>query len=338
MTRPSDHPPIESGRIGVLLVNLGTPDDLSVRSVRRYLKEFLADPRVVEIPKLIWWLVLNGIILNVRPKKSAAAYAKIWRKAENESPLRYFTRKQAEKLALTFPALTIDYAMRYGQPNIPTQLAKMQAQGCDRILVVPLYPQYSATTNASVNDAVFDHLKSLRWQPTLRIAHPWYAQPAYIDALAKQVTDYLQTAAQAPDKILLSFHGLPKQSLQKGDPYYCHCQKTGRLLAEQLEKTEGEVIVTFQSRFGPAKWLEPYTSDTLAKLPEQGVKNLLVLTPGFATDCLETLEEIAIEGVEDFLKAGGQHCEVLPCLNDSDNGMALLNDIVTRELGGWYSE
>ena len=306
MTRPSDHPPIESGRIGVLLVNLGTPDDLSVRSVRRYLKEFLSDPRVVEIPKLAWWLILNGIILNVRPKKSAAAYAKIWRSDGNESPLRYFTRKQAETLAIRFPSLSIDYAMRYGQPSISAKMTQLQESGCDRILVVPLYPQYSATTNASVHDAVFKHLNSLRWQPTLRIAHPWYAQPAYINALANQVTDYLQQTSKAPDKILLSFHGLPKQSLEKGDPYYCHCLKTGRLLAQKLGKADGEVVVTFQSRFGPAKWLEPYTVDTLATLPAQGVKNLLVLTPGFATDCLETLEEIAIEGVKEFRQAGGE--------------------------------
>ncbi len=335
MTRPSDHPTIESGRTGVLLVNLGTPDDLSPKSVRRYLKEFLFDPRVVEIPRVVWWFVLNGIILNTRPKKSAAAYAKIWLKDVNESPLRYYTRAQAEKLAGLFPDLIVDYAMRYGNPSIASRLTALQQQGCDRILIVPLYPQYSATTTASVQDAVFDHLKTLRWQPTLRIAHPWYDQPAYIDALAAQVAEFQKHSPLKHEKILLSFHGLPKQSLSKGDPYYCQCQKTGRLLAEKLGKSSEDVLITFQSRFGPAKWLEPYTVDVLGQLPAQGVKNLLILTPGFATDCLETLEEIAMEGVEVFKEAGGEQCDVLPCLNDSTPGITLLQDIVTREASGW---
>lgn len=335
MNQPKNHPSVASGGIGVLLVNLGTPDDLSVRSVRRYLKEFLSDPRVVEIPRPIWWLILNGIILNTRPKRSAQAYAKIWRHDDQESPLRYFTRAQADRLSQTWPDIHVDFAMRYGSPSIPQRLTAMQAAGCDRILVVPLYPQYSATTNASVTDAVFDHLNSLRWQPSLRIAHPWYDQPAYIEALAAQVRQHLVGAEQHPDKVLLSFHGLPKRSLELGDPYYCHCQKTGRLLATALGKAPEDVLVTFQSRFGPAKWLEPYTSDTLAKLPQDGVKNLLILTPGFATDCLETLEEIAMEGVETFKQAGGEQCTVLPCLNDSEDGMRLLNDILSRELGGW---
>lgn len=338
MHQPKQHPTVASGRVGVLLVNLGTPDDLSVRSVRRYLKEFLSDPRVVEIPKPVWWLILNGIVLNTRPKKSAAAYAKIWRHDDNESPLRYFTQAQAEKLAERRSDIVVDYAMRYGNPDIRSRLESLQAAGCDRLLVVPLYPQYSATTNASVTDAVFDHLKSLRWQPSLRIAHPWYDQPVYIQALANQVRAHLASTERAPEKILLSFHGLPKRSLELGDPYYCHCQKTGRLLAEALGWAREDVLITFQSRFGPAKWLEPYTSETLETLPGKGVKNLLVLTPGFATDCLETLEEIAMEGVESFQSAGGEHCDVLPCLNDSEDGMALLDDIVTRELGGWITD
>ncbi|EAR10910.1 ferrochelatase [Reinekea blandensis] len=337
MHQPKQHPSVAYGRVGVLLVNLGTPDDLSVRSVRRYLREFLSDSRVVEIPKPIWWLILNGIVLNTRPKKSVAAYAKIWRHDDQESPLRYFTRAQSEKLATHWPELVVDFAMRYGNPDIASRLDAMRAAGCDRLLVVPLYPQYSATTNASVNDAVFDHLKTLRWQPTVRIAHPWYDQPAYIDALVQQVHAHLGSANPAPDKILLSFHGLPKRSLELGDPYYCHCQKTGRLLAEALGWPHDKVLITFQSRFGPAKWLEPYTSDTLADLPGEGVKNLLVLTPGFATDCLETLEEIAMEGVETFKAAGGENCTVLPCLNDSEEGMQVLNDMVTRELAGWLA-
>jgi ferrochelatase len=337
MTRPLDHPAINHGKVGVLLVNLGTPDDLSTGSVRRYLKEFLSDPRVVEIPKPIWWLILNGIVLNVRPKKSAAAYAKIWRKEENESPLRYFTRAATEKLTPLFPDCVVDYAMRYGQPSIDDKMSNLKAQGCDRILIIPLYPQYSATTNASVNDAVFDYLRSERWQPTIRIAHPWYGSSSYISALASQVTEYLNATQQKPDRVLLSFHGLPKQSLTKGDPYYCHCQVTGRLLAEALGMTQEQVLITFQSRFGPAKWLEPYTSQTLMELPKQGVKNLLILTPGFASDCLETLEEIGLEGVETFKEAGGEICTVLPCLNDSVEGIALLEDITRTELGGWLS-
>lgn len=225
--------------------------------------------------------------------------------------------------------------MRYGQPNIPTKMAELQAKGCDRILVVPLYPQYSATTNASVNDAVFDHLAKLAWQPTIRIAHPWYRHPAYIEALAKQVEGHLESVDSRPDKILLSFHGLPKESLSQGDPYHCHCQVTRRLLAERLGWPSDDVVLTFQSRFGPAKWLQPYTSDVLAELPKDGVKNLLVLTPGFVADCIETLEEIAMEGVEIFEEAGGEHCTVLPCLNDSDDNTELMIKVLSEELAGW---
>jgi ferrochelatase len=336
MTLPTNHPVVKTGKIGLLLVNLGTPDDPSTASVRRYLKEFLSDQRVVDIPRLLWLPILHGIILNTRPKRSAAAYRKIWREADNESPLRYFTAQQAHQLALQWPDLVVDYAMRYGLPSLPDKMAKLTAQGCDRILVVPLYPQYSATTNASVNDAVFDYLKAQRWQPTVRIAHPWYRHPAYIEALAAQVHRHLASVGE-PDKILLSFHGLPKQSLPKGDPYYCHCQVTGRLLAEALGWPTDRVLISFQSRFGPAKWLQPYTSDTFAALPGQGVKNLLVLTPGFATDCLETLEEIGMEGVETFKEAGGEQCTLLPCLNDSELGVAMLVRVLTDELAGWFS-
>lgn len=335
MSRPSDHPPISSGRIGVLLINLGTPEDLSPKSVRRYLKEFLWDRRVVEIPRIVWWFVLNLIVLNTRPKKSAAAYAKIWRHEENESPLRHFTRELTKKLAEQFPDLVVDFAMRYGEPSIAEKMRELQGKGCDRLLIVPLYPQYSATTNASVLDAVYDHLKSLRWQPTLRVAHPWYGHEKYIESLRAQVQAYQAQASEPTQKLLLSFHGLPKFSLDKGDPYYCQCQKTGRLLAESLNMPAEDVIVSFQSRFGPAKWLEPYTSDTLEALGKKQTKNLLVMTPGFATDCLETLEEIAMEGVETFEEAGGQGCTVLPCLNDSEGGVDLMKTIVTEELAGW---
>lgn len=335
MNLPSDHPAVASGNLGVLLVNLGTPNDLSVRSVRRYLKEFLSDSRVVGIPKIIWWPLLNGIILNTRPKKSAAAYAKIWRQEENESPLRYFTRQLSVRLSEEMPLVHVEYAMRYGQPSIHQKLDVLKNSGCDRILVVPLYPQYSATTTASVNDAVFDYFKKQTWQPSLRIAHPWYRHDRYIHALKEQVQAFLSEENTRPEKILLSFHGLPKNSLAQGDPYYCHCQVTGRLLAESLDFNESDVIVTFQSRFGPSKWLEPYTSNTLTSLAKQGVKNLLILTPGFAADCLETLEEIAMEGVETFIEAGGVQCNVLPCLNDSKGGVQMMKAVLEEELGGW---
>jgi ferrochelatase len=335
MTKPTNHPIVKNGRVGVLIVNLGTPDSLETKRVRAYLAEFLADPRVINIPRVVWLPILYGVILTVRPKKSAAAYAKVWRYEEDESPLRYFTRQQAHKLAERFDNYVVDYAMRYGQPSIASRMSDLQKQGCDRILVVPMYPQYSATTNASVADAVFKVMKKLTWQPALRIAAPWYNHPSYIDALKQQVEGHLAQQEKGYDRILLSFHGLPKQSLTGGDPYYCHCQVTGRLLAEALNKTSDEVMVTFQSRFGPAKWLEPYTADTLAELPAQGVKRLLVLTPGFTADCIETLEEIAIEGAETFKAAGGEYMTVLPCLNDSDEGMAMLEAVVKEELGGW---
>lgn len=338
MSRPSDHPSVAHGRVGILLVNLGTPEDLSVSSVRRYLKEFLSDSRVVEIPKPIWWLILNGVILQTRPKKSAANYAKVWLKDPDESPLRRYTRLQAEKLAEQMPEAVVDYAMRYGNPSIPNKMAALKAQGCDRIVVVPLYPQYSSTTTASVNDAVFDWLKTQRWQPSVRIAHPWYDHPNYIDALAAQVEqDWQQRKVEGDRHLLLSFHGLPKLSLDRGDPYYCQCMVTGRLLAERLKLPREQVHITFQSRFGPAKWLEPYTVDVLAKLPKDGIKQLTVMTPGFVADCLETLEEIGMEGVEIFTEAGGEHCQVLPCLNDSDGSIQLLKDIATREADGWLN-
>lgn len=335
--KPQNHPPVQFGKVGVLLVNLGTPDDLSTASVRRYLKEFLSDSRVVEIPKPVWWLILNGIILNVRPKKSAAAYAKVWLQELNESPLRHYTKAQVDGLAPLLPNVEVDFAMRYGNPSIAQKMSELQAKGCDRILVVPLYPQYSATTTATVTDKVFDYLRKQRWQPTVHIAHPWYDQPIYISALKTQIDDWVSVHGK-PDKLLLSFHGLPKQNLDKGDPYYCHCQVTGRLLATALGWSASDVLITFQSRFGPAKWLEPYTSDTLAQLPQQGVKKLLVATPGFVADCLETLEEIAMEGKETYMDAGGEAFTVLPCLNDSKDSIKVLYDVVMREAKGWISQ
>lgn len=335
MTKPINHPEVRTGNVGVLLVNLGTPDALTVQSVRRYLREFLSDSRVVTLPRFLWLPLLNLVILNVRPKKSLAAYSKIWRKQDDQSPLRYYTEKLAQGIAARQPGAKVEFAMRYGQPAIARQLAQMQEAGCDRILVVPLYPQYSATTNATVVDEVYRYLKSKVWQPTVRIAAPWYRHPAYIEALKTQVLNHIEQKQSQPDKILLSFHGLPEKSLEDGDPYYCQCMVTGRLLAEALGKTSDQVSVTFQSRFGPAAWLQPYTSEVLESLPKQGVNSLLVLTPGFVADCIETLEEIAIEGKEDFIAAGGKECDVLPCLNDSPEGLDVMNRVVTEELAGW---
>ncbi|MDN3647419.1 ferrochelatase [Reinekea marina] len=332
---PVGHPDVKFGRIGVVLVNLGTPDDLSPKSVRRYLKEFLSDSRVVEIPKLLWWPLLNGIILNTRPKKSAQAYRKIWLHDINESPLRHYTQQQAEKLAHQMPEVDVVWAMRYGQPSISTALTQLQAKGCDRIVVFPMYPQYSATTNATVSDAVFDHLKTLRWQPTVRIAHPWYRQEAYINAIAALLKARLNERESAPEKIIMSFHGLPERFINQGDPYQCHCFVTRRLIAEAIGWSLDDVLVTFQSRFGKAKWIEPYTNATLTSLAEEGVKDILVLTPGFVVDCLETLEEIAMEGKEVFEEAGGTHYDVLPCLNDSGEAMDMIEQLVKAELSGW---
>ena len=335
---PEGHPTVKFGRIGVVLVNLGTPDDLSPKSVRRYLKEFLSDRRVVEIPRLIWWPLLNGIILNTRPKKSARAYAKVWMQDVDDSPLRHYTRQQADKLTAAMPNVEVVWAMRYGQPNIAKGLTELQAKGCDRIVVLPMYPQYSATTNATVSDAVFDHLKTLRWQPTVRIAHPWYRSDHYIGAITRQLKARLAQRSKAPEKIILSFHGLPERFIESGDPYQCHCLVTGRLIAEAIGWPAEDVLVTFQSRFGKAKWIEPYTNATLTALPSKGVKDILVLTPGFVVDCLETLEEIGMEGKEVFEQAGGEQYDVLPCLNDSDDAMHMIQKLVEAELQGWLEE
>lgn len=335
MSKPQQHPVVKHGRIGVLLVNLGTPDGTDYWSVRRYLKEFLSDRRVIELHPLLWAPVLYGPILTLRPFKSAEAYRKIWLKDENESPLRYYSRRQAERLRERRPDLVIDWAMRYGTPSIRERIDALVGQGCDRLLVLPLYPQYSATTSASVADAAFDALKRLRWQPTLRLAHPWYDHPAHIRALTQSVQRQLAALEAEPEVLVLSFHGLPKKYFDLGDPYYCHCQKTARLLREALGWPEERVRVTFQSRLGPTEWLQPYTAEVLAHLPKEGVKNIAVATPGFVTDCVETLEEIALEGREIFEEAGGERYTVLPCLNDSDESIEMLAALVDQELGGW---
>ena len=333
---PNTHPEVAFGKTGLLLVNLGTPESPDKKGLRPYLKQFLSDRRVIEASPLIWQPILRGIILNTRPKKSAEAYAKIWREESNESPLRYYTRVQAEKLqAQLGDAVKVDWAMRYGAPSIETRLADMKAAGCERIAIIALYPQYSASTSASVYDDVFRALLKLRWQPAIRTAAPWHDHPAYIDALAQSVTDHLSGLDFEPEHIIASFHGLPQSYFEKGDPYHCHCAKTARLLREKLGMDEDKLRLTFQSRFGPTKWLEPYTDKTVIEMAEQGVKKIAVVTPGFISDCVETLEEIGIALEEDFIAAGGTHFSTVPCLNDSDISQNLLQIIAERELAGW---
>jgi protoporphyrin/coproporphyrin ferrochelatase len=334
----SDHPAIRHGRIGVLLVNLGTPDATDYWSMRRYLKEFLSDRRVIEVNRWVWWFVLNFIILTKRPFRSGEAYRSIWNKELDESPLRTITRSQVEKLAVAFkaePQVTLNWAMRYGNPSIASRLAAMKADGCDRILLVPLYPQYSAATTATVCDAAFDALKAMRWQPTLRVAPPYYDDLFYIDALATSLQDGLSKLDFVPEVVVASFHGLPKTYFDKGDPYFCHCSKTTRLIREALGWDEARLILTFQSRFDKAEWLQPYTDKTIARLARDGVRKLAVITPGFVSDCVETLEEITIQGGKIFRKYGGENYAVLPCLNDDVPGIGFLTHHVTRELAGW---
>jgi len=336
---PAGHPPAASGRIGVLLVNLGTPDATDYWSMRRYLKEFLSDRRVIEENRLKWWLVLNLIILSVRPKRKGRDYDTIWNRERNESPLKTITRAQAEKLQVTLaaadPRITVDWAMRYGNPAIAERLEALRKAGCDRILIVPLYPQYSAATTATVADKAFLALMTMRWQPAVRIAPPWHDDPVYIEALASALEAAIARLPFAPDMILASFHGMPKDYLAKGDPYYCQCHKTARLLRARLGLAEDRFMLTFQSRFGSAEWLQPYTDMTVKGLGEKGVKNLAVVMPGFVADCLETLEEIAGENAEIFRHAGGENFAAIPCLNDSEAGMTVISHVVLRELQGW---
>ena len=332
---PAEHPPIPAPRVGVLLVNLGTPDDASPAAVKRYLREFLSDRRVVEIPPALWQPILRGVILNTRPKKSAANYAKVWDHDAGDSPLRVITRAQAASLQAALPDVVVDWAMRYGNPSIETRLTALKEAGCTRFLAAPLYPQYSAATTATVMDKIFDVLKRWRWQPALRTLPPYHDDPAYIDALASSIEAGLAGLDFDPQAVIASFHGMPARTLRLGDPYHCHCQKTGRLLAERLGWSPGKLRVTFQSRFGRAEWLKPYTDATLAALPGEGIKRVAVVAPGFAADCLETLEEIAMQGREIFEHAGGDRFAYLPCLNASAPGIEMMQKLLARELEGW---
>ena len=331
---PADHTPVKSGKIGVLVVNLGTPDAPETGPVRRYLAEFLSDRRVIEIPPIAWQPILRGIILNTRPKKSAAAYREVW--TDKGSPLAAITADQAEGLQSRLgDTAMVEWAMRYGEPSIPRQLEKLMDAGCDRILLAPLYPQYCAATTATVVDKAADWLRERRWQPSLRTLPPYHDDPAYIDALAADLGRQLDALDFTPEVLLLSFHGMPQRTLELGDPYHCHCRKTARLLEAKMARSDIRMVTTFQSRFGPAKWLTPATDTTLEEEAAQGTKRLAIAAPGFSADCLETLEELAIRGKEQFIEAGGEQYATLSCLNTSDAGMAMLETIVRRELGGW---
>jgi ferrochelatase len=326
-----------AGKIGVLLVNLGTPDATDYWSMRRYLKEFLSDRRVIETNRVLWWFILNFVILTIRPGRKGRDYETIWNREKNESPLKTITRAQSEKLAAHFKDrnIAVDWAMRYGNPSIPERLKALYAEGCERILIVPLYPQYCAATTASVADKVSETLSKMRAQPTLRFVPPYYNDPVYIEALAKSCESELAKLPWKPDLLLASFHGIPQEYVDKGDPYQAQCFETGRLLRERM-KLDGKTFrVTFQSRFGTAEWLQPYTGETVKGLPEMGVKNLAVVTPGFSADCLETLEEIGGENAEYFHGMGGKNFAALPCLNDSIEGMRAIAHLVERELKGW---
>jgi ferrochelatase len=325
-----NHPDIKFGKTGVLLINLGTPDSTSWWDIRKYLKEFLSDKRVIEVNPILWQIILNLFILTFRPSKTAHAYRKIWRKETNESPLLYFTRNQAKKLnnKIGNDKLIIDFAMRYGNPSIKSKLNFLKDEGCENIIILPLYPQYAAATTATVCDEVYRSLMGMRWQPSLQVIPHYESEPAYIEALTKSLERKLENINWKPDLIISSYHGIPKKYFDKGDPYHCYCHKTTRLMKEKFNLID--IQLTFQSRFGPQEWLTPYTDKTLESLPENGVKNLLVICPGFASDCVETLEEIDIQGREIFLNSGGKNFDLIPCLNDNSDHIDLFEKLISK--------
>ncbi len=327
-----NHPKINFGKTGVLLINLGTPNSTNWWDIRMYLKEFLSDRRVIEVNPFIWQIILNLFILTFRPSKTAKAYKQIWMKDVNKSPLRYYTEKQSEKLnqKINKDSLVIDFAMRYGDPSIKNKIENLQKKGCEKIIIFPLYPQYASPTTATVCDEVYRTLMKMRWQPAIQIIPHYESEPLYIDALVNSINKKISSIDWKPDLIVASYHGIPKKYFEKGDPYHCYCQKTTRLVSEKFNQTK--IITTFQSRFGPADWLQPYTDKTLEKLPKEGIKKVLVISPGFASDCVETLEEICIQGRESFEKAGGEKFGFIPCLNDNDDHIALLEHLVEKNL------
>ena len=335
---PDSHPEINHSHIGILLINLGSPDATSFLPVRRYLKEFLSDHRVVEAKGPVWWLIFNGIILTRRPLSLGAAYEKIWNNEAGEAPLKTITRRQAEGLSGKFAGnsqIEVDWAMRYGAPRIGEAIARLKQKGCERIILFPLYPQYCAATTATALDTAFDTLQMMRWQPTIRTVAPYYDHPAYIAALAESVRQHLKRLGWKPERILASFHSLPEAFIAKGDPYLHHCQKTYRLLCESLARSDEDMLLTFQSSTGRGNWLGPSTEATTCELAGQGVRNLLVITPGFAADCLETLEEINLRARDEFLNQGGENFSVVPCLNASECSINMLTAILDQELRGW---
>jgi len=336
-TTPNDHPPVAYGRLGVLLLNLGTPDGTDYWSMRRYLKEFLSDRRVIEEPRWKWWPILNLIILTVRPGRKGKDYASIWNRERDESPIKTITRTQAEKLdaRLRNPNVVVDWAMRYANPTTASRLEALVAQGCDRILLVPLYPQYAAPTTATAADHAFRALMTMRRQPAVRVAPAYYDDPAYIDALARSMRASLAKLDFEPERLVATFHGMPEKYFEKGDPYHCHCQKTSRLLREAMGWPEDRWLTTFQSRFGNDPWLQPYTDKTMERLASEGVKRVALVAPGFSADCLETLEELDVENRHIFLSGGGEKFAYLPALNDSEEGIDVIEAVVRRELSGW---
>jgi ferrochelatase len=335
---PAGHPQVSARRVGVLIVNLGTPDGTDYWSMRRYLKEFLSDERVIDLPRWKWWPILNLIILQTRPQKKGKDYDTIWNKELDEGPLRTITRSQSERLSALLgdmPNVVVDWGMRYGNPSIASRIDALKAAGCDRFLVVPLYPQYSDATTATVADKTFDHLKTMRWQPSVRIAPPWHDDPVYIEAVTSEMKKHIDGLGWEPEVVLASFHGVPQRYLEEGDPYHCHCAKTARLMREALGWDESKLRLTFQSLFGPEEWLKPYTDKTVEALAKSGVKRLAIVNPGFTADCLETLEEIAGENAEIFLHNGGEKFAAIPCLNDTPAGMRVIEAVTRRELQGW---
>ena len=326
----NNHPKVKFGKTGVLLVNLGTPDSTSWWDIRKYLKEFLSDRRVIEVNPVIWQIILNLFILTFRPSKTAHAYKQIWRKETNESPLLYFTRSQAEKLnsKIGNKNIIVDFAMRYGNPSIKLKLNKLKDQGCENIIILPLYPQYAAATTATVCDEVYRSLMGMRWQPSLQVIPHYESEPFYINALTKSIEEKIESINWKPDLIISSYHGIPKKYFDKGDPYHCYCHKTTRLMKEKYKSINIET--TFQSRFEPQEWLTPYTDKTLESLPKKGIKKVLVICPGFASDCVETLEEINIQGRESFLNQGGEKFDLIPCLNDNSDHIELFKKLVTK--------